>query len=43
MFQIRQLQEDKDDLQQQVTELKSKCEQIKPKEAERYGIELTRS
>lgn len=33
---IRQLQEDKSDLERQVTELSSKCEQIKPREAERY-------
>lgn len=33
--QTRQLQEDKADLERQVTELTSKCEQIKPREAER--------
>ncbi|CAM9948959.1 unnamed protein product, partial [Sphacelaria rigidula] len=32
---IRQLQEDKGDLERQVMELTSKCEQIKPREAER--------
>lgn len=35
MLQIRQFQEDKADLECQVTELSSKCEQIKPREAER--------
>ncbi|CAM9671294.1 unnamed protein product, partial [Ectocarpus sp. 4 AP-2014] len=33
---IRQLQEDKADLERQVTELSAKCEQVKPREAERY-------
>lgn len=36
-LQIRQLQEDKSDLERQVTELSAKCEQIKPREAERYA------
>lgn len=35
-LQIRQLQDDKSDLERQVTELSSKCEQIKPREAERW-------
>ncbi|CAN0520941.1 unnamed protein product, partial [Ectocarpus sp. 12 AP-2014] len=36
---IRQLQEDKADLERQVTELSAKCEQVKPREAERYEEE----
>ncbi|CAM9416981.1 unnamed protein product [Ectocarpus sp. 6 AP-2014] len=36
---IRQLQEDKADLERQVTELSAKCEQVKPREAERRAAD----